>query len=153
GLIAELDYRHLRKWGHSDVLLPWLRKLTGLLKGLPDQVLNASLLARALAQQGKLDAAIEMVKVAGELNDSSNRQIELLFDLGGYYLRDAQLLEAERVYQYLIDKTRPGHSAVPFARAGLALCQVEAGAFLDALDTIGEAEAELAFRRNESPSG
>jgi tetratricopeptide (TPR) repeat protein len=153
GLIAELDRDHLQKWGQTDVLLPWLRTLAGQLEQMPDQVVNASLLARALAQQGKLDAAIERVTVAGAWNENGNKQVELLFDLAGYRVRNAQLLEAARICRYLINEIGPGHPAIPFARAGLALCETETGAFPQALATIGRAEAEIAQNKDETLSG
>ncbi|WP_328472382.1 AAA family ATPase [Actinoplanes sp. NBC_00393] len=143
-LADQLEYRHLRSWGHSAVLLPWLQELASGLEGhLPEQVINASLQAQAQAQQGNLKEAIATIGWAGRMNRDPAKQVELVVDLSGYWFRAGQLANARGGYRFLTEHPS-GHPVIPFGLAGLARCQVEIGDFTTAREHIAAARAALA---------
>ncbi|GAA3348470.1 hypothetical protein GCM10020358_67100 [Amorphoplanes nipponensis] len=141
-LMTDLDERHLKEWGHSDVLTPWLRRLSGELTDLGEQVQNAALLGRALAHQGRLDQAILTLYAAGRLNNalrSTDNQLTLLVQLGGYHFRAGEVRRAAARYGDALRAAPAGHRMIAAAWAGLALCRAETGDFTAALDGIGTA--------------
>lgn len=148
-LIADLDERYLKEWGHSGALTPWLKRLVGELTDLAEQVRNAALLGRALVQQGELAEGIAMLYVAGQLNTrlgSTDNQLALLVQIGGYHLRAGQLRPARDRYGDALALAPPGHPMIAQAHVGLALCQTEIGDFDAAIDSISAARQILASR-------
>ncbi|WP_173054784.1 ATP-binding protein [Phytohabitans houttuyneae] len=150
-VIEDVDERHLREWGHSDALLPWLREVSNKLTDTRDKVCHGSLLARALAQYGRLDDGIAEVIKAGRLNvemKDSQRQVALLLQLAGYLFRAGRIRLAAQQYKdaagRACDDHRPGNAE---SIAGLALCDAQTGRFDAALRHIDAARHNLAIRR------
>ena len=152
-LMATVDELYLREWGHSDVLMPWLHDLSGRLPGGHSKVLYASLLGRALVQQGRLDEGIASVYDALDLNralkDQEN-QFVLLGQIAGYRFRAGQIAHAAKQFEAIIDLASTGYPWVAEARAGLALCQAQIGDLTGASRNIKAAGQDLAGHRGES---
>src|SRR5205085_812400 len=73
-LMADMDRSHLREWGHSDALIPWLEHLDGLTSDR-DRVRHAALLGRALAHRGRLDESTAHLPAAVGNIDSALEDI------------------------------------------------------------------------------
>jgi tetratricopeptide (TPR) repeat protein len=151
-LMAEVDEKHLREWGHSDALMPWLEILSGRMVEVRDQVLHAALCGRALAQQGKLDAGVAKVYEAGVLNTSigdSEAQLVLLIQMAGYLFRAGRIKLAAEQYETVTQLASADHPRVAEAKVGIALCQAQTGDLPAALANLQEAQQSVAVRRTK----
>ncbi|MEV4351064.1 trypsin-like peptidase domain-containing protein [Actinoplanes sp. NPDC049596] len=152
--MAEVDRRHLREWGHSDALLPWLRDLSNRLTETTDRVRHLSLLARALGQYGKLDESVKELARAIKLNlplQDRQRNVSLSVQLAGQLFQSGRIGVAAEYYKLAAAQAhvddRPGTAE---AAAGMALCEAQTGRFDEALRQVDAAHRSLAARgRNE----
>ncbi|MEU4164986.1 hypothetical protein [Actinoplanes sp. NPDC026670] len=146
-LMSDLDRSCLKEWGQTGMLVPWLRRLTREgLTDLYDQVVNTSLLARALAQQGNLRAGIEFTQAALDINATlgfSETQLSLLLQMARYLFRLGAVRSAAGCYQEVLGLSGAGFP-VAQAHLGLALCAQESAEFDSATHHLDEADDYLA---------
>ncbi|GAA0736804.1 hypothetical protein Drose_35910 [Dactylosporangium roseum] len=145
-LMAALEDRYLRGWGQTAALTPWLTRIAGGLPGFREQVLYVMLAGRALAQQGKLAKAIEVIDGGVMMSarpEERTTHLAFLVQLAAYYFRAGQVEKAAEQYQTLLDHSPAGHKGVSTAHLGLALCLAEAGAFTAADQHLDAAESDV----------
>jgi tetratricopeptide (TPR) repeat protein len=135
-LMTDLDDEFLIRWGHSDALVPWRRRLRGKLDHNRHEAVNRSYLVAALGQQEDWFEVRrelhEALRHAGRLRLSAPAdRIGLHLQLAGVDLDDDRLASARRRYRatiagcvFLRVLTRADvheYHAEALARFGLAL--------------------------------
>ncbi|MFI5845618.1 AAA family ATPase [Catenuloplanes sp. NPDC051500] len=153
-LMSLLDDRYLRRWGQTAALTPWLARASGHLFGYRERVTYVNLAGAALAQQGQLAVAIEVIESGIRMSNRpagqpvSAAHLAFLVQLAAYCFRAGQVSKASACYQTLLDSSPPGHKGIDATHLGLALCLAEMAAFTQA---EGHIEAVTSIDQNLEP--
>ncbi|UQU62510.1 AAA family ATPase [Couchioplanes caeruleus] len=153
-LMDKLDNKYLRHWGQTAALTPWLARVSKHLFDYREHVAYVKLAGRALAQQGRLAEAIDVIERGVRMSTKpegqrvSSAHLAFLVQLAAYCFRAGQVMKAAEHYQTLLDNSPAGHKGVATAHLGLALCLTETAAFNQAEEHLeaaasGDPDLEL----------